>query len=69
MRVLFLLAGLLFCAAALPTPGQAQDVEDLCSRATMTAAASGTITAEAIRYGGTDRFLCTYSPSTINDGD
>jgi len=42
-------------------------VDDLCGRATMTAAA-GTVTAEVIRYGGTDRFLCTYAPSTISDG-
>ena len=67
MRLTYL-AGLLIAAAALPTSGQAQNVEDLCSRATMTAAAPGTVTAEAIRYGGTDRFFCTYSPSTINDG-
>jgi poly(3-hydroxybutyrate) depolymerase len=68
MRILSLLVGLLLWAAAMPTPGRAQSVEDLCSRATMSAAASGTIAAETIRYGGTDRFFCTYLPSTIADG-
>ena len=59
----------LFLAAAaallLASGANAQPtVQELCSRATMTAAASGTITAETIRYGGTDRFFCTYTPST-----
>jgi poly(3-hydroxybutyrate) depolymerase len=68
MRHLHYLACLLLPAAALPTSGQAQGVDELCSRATMTAAAPGEITAEVIRYGGADRFICTYLPSTINDG-
>jgi poly(3-hydroxybutyrate) depolymerase len=68
MRRLSYLVSLLIAAGTLPSSGQAQDVEDLCSRATMTAAAPGTITAEAIRYGGTERFFCTYLPSTIDDG-
>jgi poly(3-hydroxybutyrate) depolymerase len=68
MRVFSLLAGLLLWAAATSSPGQAQSLEDLCSRAAMTAAASGTIAAETIRYGAADRFFCTYLPSTIDDG-
>ena len=68
MRIIFPLAGLAVCAWALPNPGHAQSVETLCNRATMTAAAAGTITAETIRYGGTNRFVCTYLPSTIDDG-
>jgi poly(3-hydroxybutyrate) depolymerase len=63
-----LLAALPFCAMALPSSGAAQDVEDLCTRATMTAAV-GTITAETFGYGGTDRFACTYTPSSLPDGD
>ena len=66
-----ILAILLVCYILLPmsfSRGQAQSVEDLCNRATMTAAAAGTITAETFQYGGTDRFVCTYLPSTINDG-
>jgi len=65
MQSQYPLFGLLFCAAALPTAGRAQDVQDLCSRATMTAA-TGTIAAET--FGGTDRFTCTYTPSSLPDG-
>jgi poly(3-hydroxybutyrate) depolymerase len=44
------------------------DAQTLCTRATMNDAAAGQIVAESFRYGGTDRFLCTYLPSTIDDG-
>ena len=67
MRISSLLTGLLLCAAALPTSGQAQGVENLCNRATMTAA-TGTIAAETFTYGGTDCFYCTYTPSSLPDG-
>jgi len=42
-------------------------VEDLCDRATMTAAI-GPITAETFNYGGVDRYYCTYTSSLIGPG-
>jgi poly(3-hydroxybutyrate) depolymerase len=45
----------------------AQDVTDLCSRATMTAAV-GPIAAETFSYGGVDRHYCTYTSSLIGAG-
>jgi polyhydroxybutyrate depolymerase len=63
VRIPLLLAGLLLVAPA----GRAQDVEDLCTRATMTAAV-GEVGAESFRYGGTERFVCTYTPSALPDG-
>lgn len=45
----------------------AQDVTDLCSQATMTAAV-GPITAETFSYGGVDRHYCTYTSSLIGGG-
>jgi polyhydroxybutyrate depolymerase len=65
LRIPSLLAGLLLIVPA--APGRAQDVEDLCTRATMTAAV-GEIAAESFGYGGTDRFVCTYTPSSLPDG-
>jgi poly(3-hydroxybutyrate) depolymerase len=59
----FLIAVLLSWAAEAP----AQTVEDLCNRATMTAAANGTVTAEAFVYGSAERYVCTYTPSTFID--
>ncbi len=44
------------------------DAQTLCTRATMNDAAAGQIVEESFRYGGTDRFLCTYLPSSIGDG-
>ncbi|MGH6899198.1 MAG: hypothetical protein ACREJ5_22050 [Geminicoccaceae bacterium] len=44
-----------------------QTVEDLCDRATMTAAV-GEITAEAFSYGGVDRHYCTYTSSLLGSG-
>ena len=63
VRIPLLLAGLLLVAPA----GRAQGVEELCTRATMTAAV-GEIGAESFRYGGTERFVCTYTPSSLPDG-
>jgi len=66
MRFRILLAALAIpLAGAAATQGHAQT---LCTRATMTDAAAGQVVEESFRYGGTDRFLCTYLPSTINDG-
>jgi hypothetical protein len=45
----------------------AQDVTDLCSRATMTAAV-GPISAETSSYRGVDRHDCTYTSSLIGAG-
>jgi poly(3-hydroxybutyrate) depolymerase len=45
----------------------AQDVTDLCSRGTMTAAV-GPITAETFSYGGVDRHYCVYTSSLIGAG-
>ena len=45
----------------------AQDVTDLCSRATMTAAV-GPIAAETFSYGGVERSYCTYTSSRIGAG-
>ena len=59
----FLIAVLLSWAAEAP----AQTVQDLCNRATMTAAANGTVTAEAFVYGSAERYVCTYTPSTFID--
>jgi len=47
--------------------GMAQDVTDLCDRATMTAAV-GPIDAETFSYGGVDRHYCTYTSSLIGAG-
>ena len=45
----------------------AQTVDDLCSRATMTDAV-GPIVAETFSYGGVDRHYCTYTSSLIGAG-
>ena len=66
MRILSILAGLTVLLAAPQV--RAADVEELCSRATMTAAA-GSVAAETFRYGGTDRFVCVYTPAGLPDGD
>ena len=50
-----------------PSEAPAQTVDDLCSRATMTAAV-GPITAETFRYGGVDRHYCVYTSSLIGAG-
>ena len=55
-----LLAVVLLAPAAPGAYAQA-----LCTRATMNDAAAGQIVEESFRYGGTDRFLCTYLPSSI----
>ena len=65
-KMAFLVATLASLSSSLHAV--AQTVGQLCSRATMTAAATGTITAETFRYGGVDRHFCTYTPSSINDG-
>jgi len=46
--------------------GMAQDVTDLCDRATVTPV--GPITAETFSYGGVDRHYCTYTSSLIGAG-
>ena len=61
-------AVVLACGLSGATPGLAQDVEALCSRASLTAATEGTITAETISFAVVDRFVCTYLPSNIDDG-
>jgi poly(3-hydroxybutyrate) depolymerase len=49
------------------TPAMAQDVTDLCSRATMTAAVAP-IAAESFSYGGVDRHYCVYTSSLVGVG-
>ena len=58
----------LLAAIALAGATAAADAQTLCTRATMTDADAGQIVEETFRYGGTDRFLCTYLPSSIGDG-
>lgn len=65
LRIQTLLTAIFICAAAPQAP--AQTVQQLCSRATMTAAA-GRITAETFSYGGTDRYFCTYTPLSLAAG-
>ena len=48
-------------------PARAQDVTDLCSRATMTAAVAP-IAAETFSYGGVDRHYCVYASSLVGAG-
>ncbi len=50
--------------AALPAGAQ-MTVNDLCGRATMTAAA-GMVSDVTFSYGGTDRYYCTYTPTSLN---
>ena len=65
MRLTAILIAVLMSWAA---PAPAQTVQDLCSRATMTAAANGAITAETFDYGGAERHVCTYTPSSFAAG-
>ena len=62
IRILVSLAALTLAATA------EAEAQSLCSRATMNDAAAGEVVEESFRYGGTDRFLCTYRPSSIDDG-
>ena len=55
-------------AIVLATAAAEADAQTLCTRATMDDATAGEILEESFRYGGTDRFLCTYLPSSIDDG-
>ena len=50
----------------LATAAAEADAQTLCTRATMNDATAGEILEESFRYGGTDRFLCTYLPSMLD---
>lgn len=65
MRLLAM--GVVILAWFSATQAAAQTVNDLCSRATMTAAV-GPITAETFSYGGVDRHYCVYTSSLIGAG-
>jgi poly(3-hydroxybutyrate) depolymerase len=67
-RSLAILATMLASLSAAPPEAVAQTVDQLCSRGNLTAAVNGTITAETFSYGGTDRYLCTYIPSSLATG-
>ncbi len=61
-------AALILLAAFGATGAAAQHtVDELCHRATMTAAV-GSITADTLTYGGIDRYYCTYTSTRVGAG-
>jgi poly(3-hydroxybutyrate) depolymerase len=64
---LFAAALAILAWTSVPQAWAQPTVEELCDRATMTAAV-GTITAETFSYGGVDRYYCTYTSSLIGPG-
>jgi hypothetical protein len=67
LKMRLLAMGVAILAWFSTTQGAAQTANDLCSRATMTAAV-GPITAETFSYGGVDRHYCVYTSSLIGAG-